>query len=248
MIMPGMLRRFISAFRGDVSPALILLSSMLGLTFGIIPGFYGIHVALLAIALIVNINIGLLVLFAFLGKAICFGAAPLLFNVGRYAQDNTPGILEFLGSLPIAGVTDFSRYAVAGGVVLGPVLGVLLGTLLMLSVVKFRNAWLELDTNSDRFRKWHSSGWVRFLERILVGKRANPAEVMKRRAKYIRGPGVLAAIVLVVLAGIGLRSIKDDVVTNYTARSMTNVNGAQVDLAAVNLDPLAGEFAVKDCK
>ena len=246
MILPGMLRRFIKVFRGDVSPALILLSAMLGVTFGMTPGFYGVHVALLVIALIININIGVFVLFAFFGKAFCFAAAPLLFQVGRGAQDHAPGLLSTLGSLPIAGVTDFSRYSVAGGVVLGPILGMFLGVLMMLSVVRFRKKWLELDTHSEKFRAWHSSGWVRFLERILVGKRADPSEVLKRRTKYIRTPGILAAIVLVVLAGFALRSIKDDVVTDYTARSMTGVNGAEVDLARVILDPLAGQFSIKE--
>jgi uncharacterized protein (TIGR03546 family) len=245
MILPGSLRRFFKAFRGDVAPALILLSTILGFSFGMIPGFYGIHVALLVLALIININIGIFVLFAFFGKAFCFAAAPLMFHAGHWAQDHLGSFLTFLGSIPIAGVTDFSRYAVAGGVVLGPLLGLATGTLLMVSVVRFRKAWLALDTNSERFRVWHSNGWVRLLERILIGKRADPAEVLKRRARYVRIPGVVAAIAVVILAAVGLRFVQNDIVADFAARSMTNVNGAQVDLAGVSLAPLAGKFGVR---
>ena len=45
-----------------LSPSLIVLSTLLGFWFGLTPGFYGIHVALLLLALVLNINFGIFLL------------------------------------------------------------------------------------------------------------------------------------------------------------------------------------------
>lgn len=245
MILPGTIKKLIAVFRGDVAAPLILLSVAMGITFGLIPGFYGVHVFLLIAALIININIGAFVLSSLLGKTVCFAAAPLLFHVGRWVQDHWAGLLAMLGSIPFVGVTDFSRYSVAGAIVLGPILGALLGLLVMSSVGRFRRTWLELDTKSPKFRDWHSRKWVRFTEWLLVGKRADPAVVLKRRAKYVRIPGVVAALVVVALSVVGLRFVQDAKVNDVATRSLTSANGAQVDLAGIDLKPLSGLFSVR---
>ncbi|MBK8268676.1 MAG: hypothetical protein IPK83_10405 [Planctomycetes bacterium] len=78
MILPGPIKKLIGIFRGDAVPVLIILSVMSGFWFGLMPGFYGIHVAILALALVLNINIGVFLLSAALGKAICYAAAGAL--------------------------------------------------------------------------------------------------------------------------------------------------------------------------
>ncbi len=125
MIFPTSLKKWIAVFRGEVSPILILLSVALGFWFGLTPGWYGVHVVLLALALILNVHVGIFLMFAAFGKGLCFAAAPVLFHVGKWTQGALSPVLDFFAALPIVGITDFTRYSVAGAFVLGPVLGVM---------------------------------------------------------------------------------------------------------------------------
>ena len=154
MFLPKTVKSWLSVFRGDVAPLLILLSTMTGFWFGLTPGWYGIHAAIFAIALVVNINFAIFMMFVAIGKTTCFAAAPLLYHTGAWAQRDLGGVLTWLTAFPIVGLTDVSRYSVAGALVLGPVVGLVLGTLLAVSVQRFRKTWLILEEDSETFKRW----------------------------------------------------------------------------------------------
>ena len=241
MIFPTSLKKWIAVFRGEVSPILILLSVAFGFWFGLTPGWYGVHVALLVLALILNVHVGIFLMFAAIGKGLCFAAAPVLFHAGKWTQGALSPVLDFFAALPIVGITDFTRYSVAGAFVLGPVVGVVCGLLLSRSVSAFRRKWLQLEENSDSFRKWQSKRWVRMLDWLLIGKRAKDVgAVLKRRAKIIRIPGVIIAVVVLAASAAGLHYVQGDRMTDFAAESLTKANGAEVDLASLNLSPFSG--------
>ena len=109
MFIPKTLKKWIAVFRGDIAPGLILLSVLLGFWFGLTPGWQGLHVALLAIALILNVHFGLFVIWAGFGKAFCYGLAPLMYHAGLWTQDSLTVLLDSLAAVPIVGLTDFAR-------------------------------------------------------------------------------------------------------------------------------------------
>ena len=247
MFVPKPLGKFIAIFRGEVSPVLILLSVALGFWFGVTPGWYGIHVALLVFALILNVHVGIFLMSAAIGKAFCYAAAPVLFYVGRWTQELLTPLLDFLAVLPVIGMTDFARYSVAGSSLVGPLLGLAGGLLLARSVSVFRHAWLTLEQNSDAFRKWHSNRWVRLLDRLLIGKRTQDVQAaLKRRPKIIRLAGLGVAAVLVIASAVGLHFIRGERLTALAADALTKANGAEVNLAQLDLAVLSGRVSAKD--
>ena len=86
MILPKFIKKFLAIFRGSVSPVAIFLSVMLGFSFGLMPGFSGFHTVLVILVLVLNVHIGLFLLSAGIGKALCFAAAPLLYHAGAWIQ------------------------------------------------------------------------------------------------------------------------------------------------------------------
>ena len=50
-------------------------------------------------------------MFAGIGKALSFAAAPALYHTGVFVQDRLPDLLSTLSRIPIVGITDFSRIA-----------------------------------------------------------------------------------------------------------------------------------------
>lgn len=243
MFMPRPLRKFVAVFRGDVSPVLISLSVIIGLTFGLVPGWSGLHVALLLVALVVNTHIGIVGLAAATGRALCYAAAPLLYHAGVWVHGNLGGLLTSLASIPVVGLTDYDRYAIAGGIVLGPLLGVVLGLLLAAAVAQFRRSWLKLEDNSPRLREWQAKWWVRWLDWLLIGKRTKDVrKAISRRPRYIRMAGVAVAVVLLLLCGSAVFFIQGDRLRGFAEQQLTAANGAEVNLATLDLRPLSGRL------
>ncbi len=248
MILPGSLRKWLAVFRGDVAPALILLSVLFGFWFGLMPGFYGLHVGLIALALVINVNLGMFLIFAALGKSLCFAAAPLLYHSGVWVHENAPGFVGAVASVPILGISDFSRYALLGGLLLGPVLGLILGAALALLVHGYRRAWLNLENQSEALRRWQSKTWVRWLDRILVGRSRAVKAVLEKRASFVRLPGVILAAVVLIAFSATAYYMRNTVLTDYAERSLTVANGAEVNLDRFAVLPLSGRLNASELR
>jgi len=242
MLLPGPIRKLVAVFRGGVSPLLIVLSAVLGFTFGLIPGFYGIHALILLLFVLLNVHFGLFFLSGALAKGLCFAVAPLLYHVGGFVQAHLSGVLGLFGRVPILGLTDFSRYAVATGLVAGPICGLVLGVILARLVTAFRRTWLRLEENSEAFHKWNSKGWVRLVDRILIGRRAKDArQALAGKSPIIRKAGVGLAVIL-LLIGVGVTAmLKDSVVTQKAAAALTRANGAEVNVERIDLSLARGQ-------
>jgi len=145
----------------------------------------------------------------------------------------------------ILGITDFSKYAVIGGLVAGPVVGVVAGLLLARTVIGFRRKLLNLEENSEKFKKWYSKTWVRVLDRILIGKRTKDTKALFTvKTKIIRKAGVAFAVILLVIFGVTTHYLKDTKIKEYASVKLTQLNGAEVNLESLKLSILNGEASV----
>ena len=242
---PKPIRKILTILRGGVSPVIIFISVMLGFTFGLIPGFSGLHAVLIALVFLLNVHLGMFLMSAALGKALCFAAAPVLYHIGMAAQDNLSGLLKLLAAIPIIGITDFSKYAVVGGLIAGPVVGVVAGLLLARSVIGFRRMLLKVEEGSEKFKKWYSKTWVRILDRILIGKRTKDAKsLFTVKTKIVRKAGVAFAVILLLIFGVATHFLKDTKIKEFAAARLTQLNGAEVNLETFKLSILSGDASV----
>jgi uncharacterized protein (TIGR03546 family) len=244
MLLPRFVSKLLAVFRGNVAPPLILLTVLLGFWTGMMPGWSGLHTVLVMLVLVVNVHIGLFILSLGLGKALSLAAAPVLYHVGVWAQEHLSGVLSTLSSIPVIGLTDFSRYALVGGLILGPIVGAVAGLLLAIVVIRFRRMMVKLEEKSDKFRIWYSKWWVRILDRILIGKRAKDVKSMFVKAKYIRKVGVVLALILVGGFFAAVHFGQDAAMKGYAADTLTNANKAEANLSALGIDVLAGKVSV----
>ena len=242
---PKPIRKILTILRGGVSPVIIFISVMLGFTFGLIPGFSGLHAVLVVLVFLLNVHLGMFLMSAALGKALCFAAAPVLYHIGMAVQDNLSGLLKLLAAIPIIGITDFSKYAVVGGLIAGPVVGVVAGLLLAKTVIGFRRMMLKLEEGSEKFKKWYSKTWVRILDRILIGKRTKDAKsLFTVKTKIIRKAGVAFAVILLVIFGVATYFLKDTKIKEFASARLTQLNGAEVNLESLKLSILNGQASV----
>ncbi len=246
MILPGFIKKLLAVFRGSVAPPLILLSVMIGFWVGLMPGWSGLHTALVVVILVLNVHLGLFLLSLGVGKAVCLAAAPVLYHVGVYVQEYLSGLLNVLSSIPIVGMTDFNRFALAGALVIGPVVGAIAGLALAFSVINFRKMMLKFDEKSEKFRTYYSKTWVRILDRLLIGKRAKDIKSMFVKTKYIRKAGIVLAVILVGGFVAVAHFLQDTTVKNYATQTLTRANGAEVDLKNLAISVLGGSVAAED--
>ena len=246
MLLPRPIKKMIAVFRGGLSPQIITLSIALGFTFGLIPGFSGIHAFFIMLFLLLNVHLGLFLLSMGLGKSLCLAAAPLLYHLGAAVQDYLQFILVFLGKLPIIGMTDFSRYAVAGAIVLGPIIGITAGILFAMLVIKFRKTWIKLEEGSDAYKKWTSKKWVQIIDRILIGKKTRDVKAtIETKSPIIRKAGlVLVGIPILIFAIAGLVG-KNEKIGTIAADKLAKANGAEVNIASMGLSPLSGSLTAE---
>ncbi len=242
---PSPIRKILKILRGGVSPVIIFISITLGFTFGMIPGFSGLHAVLIALVFLLNVHLGMFLMSAALGKALCFAAAPVLYHIGMAVQDYLSGLPKLLAAIPIIGITDFNKYAVVGGLIAGPVVGVIVGLLIARAVIGFRRALLKFEEGSEKFRKWYSNRWVYILDKILVGKRTKDAKsLFTGKTKIIRKAGVAFAVILLLIFGVVTHFLKDTKIKEYASARLTQLNGAEVDLESLKLSVLNGDASV----
>jgi uncharacterized protein (TIGR03546 family) len=233
----------LAVFRGQVSPVFVFLSILLGFWFGLTPGWSGIHTVMVIVVLILNVHLGLFLLAAGLGKAVCFAAAPILFHLGVWVHEYLFILLRILAMLPLIAITDFDKYSVAGAMLAGPIIGAVAGLLLAGSVISFRKMLLKFEESSETFKKWYSRRWVRIVDRLLIGKRTKDAKsLFEAKLKLFRMPGVIVAVVIVAVLVFAIMLLKDERARGFVATKMTQANGAEVNLDEFELSPLAGSI------
>ena len=239
------IRKMVALFRGQISPVLAGLAVGLGFWFGLIPGFSGVHAVILIALVLLNVPVGLFLLFAGLGKSFCLISAPILYHIGLYIQDHAPWILQTLGKIPIIGLTNFNRPAVAGAIVIGPLCGIVLGVGCGYMILGFRKTWHKLENNSEKFANWQSKRYVKIMDRILIGKRAKDAKTaLEAKTVYLRKAGAALAILILAVFIALIVLAKDSMVSNRASIALTAINGATVDIESLNLSPATGKVSI----
>jgi uncharacterized protein (TIGR03546 family) len=244
MLLPGFVSKLLAVLRGNVAPPLIFVSVLLGVWTGMMPGWSGLHTVLAVLVLVINVHIGLFILALGVGKAISLAAAPVLYHTGVWVHGHLAGVLAGLSSIPIVGITDFNRLAVAGGLVLGPIVGAVCGIVLALCVFSFRRTMVKINEKSERFRKYYSKFWVRLLDRILIGKRTKDVHSMFAKAKYIRKAGVVLAVLVVGGFLAAAHFLQGTVVKGYAVQALTQANKAEADIDTLGISVLGGNVSV----
>ncbi len=245
MFLPSDIRKILAVLRGQVSPVLAGLSVGLGLWFGLMPGFSGIHAILIVVLALLNLPIGGFLVSAGLGKTLSLAIAPVLYHAGTFVQGHVHGLISLLDRIPIVAITDFNRPALVGALVLGPILGIVVGWTTGRVVLVFRTTWLRLEENSEKLRAWQSKKWVRALDWIMLSASAKDAKTaMAAKTIYIRRGGVILAALLLVIFGVGSFFFRNEVIRTKGQAYLTQANGATVDIATVNLAPTSGRVAI----
>jgi uncharacterized protein (TIGR03546 family) len=233
--------------RGKATPFQIASACVLGGLIGAQPGFMsapGIVVTLIALLLVLNANLFFAGLIAGLTKLASLALVAVQFELGMLLVDGPlQGLFRGAVNAPVLAWFGFDNYVAVGGLAFGAIAGLVAAVFVLKAVSAFRRKMADLEDGSDRYKKWASKGWVKFLSWLLIGGnkgKKSYRELAEKKALPIRIPGViLAAVLLGAVAAVPF-VLTDGVVTQTLRTRLGQANGATVDLESASVDLGAG--------
>ena len=239
--------------RGKATPFQMILGSILGAMLGYMPGFAqapGLIVMLAVLILVLNVNIGLVLLVALAAKLIAWLTLPFTFMVGRGLMDGAaPGFFGTLINAPVFALMGFDYYVTTGGVALGLLLGSIIGLLLTQGVQTYRRRMSRLEEGSERYQKFVSKWWVKVLLFIFAGfghGKKSYAQLLQRKVgNPIRWWGAAIAAVLLVGLVVGRGLLGNALIQSQLKQQLEKMNGATVDIGDFDLNLSEGRLMVR---
>ncbi|RKY20393.1 MAG: hypothetical protein DRQ55_07840 [Planctomycetota bacterium] len=239
--------------RGSAQPVQLLMACVLGALIGFVPGAAdhpGLLAALVALLLVLNANLGVVLLVAGVAKLACLALMSVSFSLGRVLVDGeaTRAFFAWAVEAPVLALLDLDVYAVTGGLVLGLLVGVVGGVVLVTTVGGFRRKFAGLETGSDKYQALLSKGWVRLLMWLLLGKRKGKSSYGDLLERGFGNPIRVLGVVLVALgfaAAWFSPSLLGGAMLASAARSgLEGVHGATVDVGSVSIDLAEGRLVI----
>lgn len=236
-------RKLGKIFRGKATPAQLMMATVIGTTAGFMPGFLqapGLLLLLFLAAVILNANLAVMGLCLLVSALLSILLLPVTFRIGQFLLDGPlEGLFSAIVNAPVLALMGFEYYVTTGGLVVGLVLGGFFGYGLIRAVQGFRRKMVELDKNSE--------GWKRFQQRRVVklfillfiggghGKATYEDLLAKKGGSPFRPLGLVAAGLMIVM-GILVSLFAGDAIVAYAVQSgLERANGATVDLERAEL-------------
>jgi len=245
-------RKIGKLIRGKTTPFQVVSASILGMLIGFTPGFAqapGLIVFWALLLVILNANLFLAGILGLLGKLLLWITLPVAFSIGRFLLEGpTEGLFKTLVNAPITAYFGLEYYVVPGGQLMALVFGTGIGLYLTKLLGAYRKKMIQMEQNSERMKQWSSKGWVKAMTFIFLGsgkgKKSYEELLNKKWGNPIRIPGLIAAVLIVALGYVGLRSLSDPLVTAAIKSGLETANGATVDLENAHLDIDEGRIEI----
>jgi uncharacterized protein (TIGR03546 family) len=246
------LRSIGKALLGKATPFQIRASCVLGGALGFTADLErapALTVGLVVVVLALNTNIWLATVAALCAAALNLLLLPVSFHVGRILLDGpTQGLFEALINAPVTALGGFQYYAITGGLLLGLVFGWILGALLTGLVRRTREAFLNLDAGSERFRAIAGKRGVKVASWLLLGAAPSREAYEKLATKRVGNPVRIwgAGLAALIVVGIVLLSgfLAGPFLGTKLREGLERLNGATVDLAGAKIDLAEGSVSL----
>ena len=246
------LRKLIAILRGGSTSVEISLAITLGVVLGMLPGFSLLTIALFLLALLLNIPFRLFILTFILGSLISMPLTYVTFATGAFLLTISPieSAARALVNAPVTAWMDFDRYCTLGGILVGVVIGLLLSAFAVIFVRAFRRKFASLEARSEKFVKFEQNIVVRILAWLLLGggrkKGMTYSDVLTLRTRLLRKSALAVGMVFLVLALIGNYLFAGHLAKSGLVWGMESVNGATVDVEAVDIDFFEGHCDINE--
>jgi len=246
-------RKLGALLRGKATPFQVAAACVLGALLGFAPGILqgpALVLLLVATLLLVNANLGLALLVAGGARLLALLLAPVSFSIGRFLLEGpTEGLARALVNAPILAWCGLEYYAVAGGQLVGLVLGLVTGLVAARALTTFRRRMAAAEGQPSRMSELAAKRGARFLIWLFFGGAAKGTweeKLAQGRGNPIRIWGAALIVVGLGAAYFAQQTLAGPLARRGLVSGLEGVNGATVDVGAVELELGAGRMAVTE--
>ncbi len=241
----SLFRKFIKMVRGGAASWQIIVSCMLGVIIGMIPGFNGLSFALLVVFALINLSLPLMLIGVVIGKALCLALAPYTFEAGYFIIHNMgiEGMFAQATRTPFVALMGLDIYCLVGGLPVAIIIGFIIGGIIARSIKMLRIGSMAAAAKSVKVQKITSNTFTRIIMRILFGKQKKSlAEMLSFKHPILRKSGIiLLAIIVALVVGFEMFFI-NDLTHSAMIGGLEKGVGAEVNLKSVNVSLIRGRF------
>lgn len=239
------IRKYLKSLLGDVAPLAVGLGLGLGVLAGLPPA--GPATALVVLLfLVLRANLATFVVGAAVGKAAAFAVNPFLYGLGEGLLETggLQGLWAWFLNLPIVCLFGWDGYLALGATAVALVVAVVVTVLAVLLLPPLRRSFWALATGSERRRHLAEKGSIRFLVKLLVGKRlGDDDDDTAKQGRVIRRGFVIPAVVFLVVVtlllqifGDGLARRGSEIMASQALGKQVGIEGAAASLLGGSLD------------
>ncbi len=239
--------------RGKTTPWQVLSASILGGLIGSFPGLTQgplLMLLLLFLLLVLNANLFVAGIVLIGAKVISLLLLPLFFRLGvPLLEGPLGGLVAPLVNAPVTAWFGFEYYVMLPSLLFGLLFGLGLGLGLLKALNGFRERMGRLEEGSEKYNAYVAKWWVRGLAWIFFGGiKGKKSWEDLRRSKIglpVRPLGIVFVVALGVLLYVGLQFLDTRIITSLLRERMEQLNGATVDLKALEINPAGGGAEIR---
>lgn len=241
------IRKYLKSLLGDVAPLAVGLGLGLGFMAGLPPaGLATVFVVLLF--LVLRANLATFLVGAALGKGAALALNPYLYGVGERLLEagGLRGLWAWFLNLPIVCLFGWDGYLAFGATAAALVAAVVVIVLAILLLPPLRRWFWAMATGSERRRDLAEKGSVRFLVKLLVGKRLGDDEDgAAKQGRIVRRGFVIPAAVFIVVVGVLLQIFGDGLARRGSEIMASQALGKKVGIEAASAGFLGGSLDLR---
>ena len=238
-------RKFIKMVRGGAAPWQIVVSCLLGVIIGMIPGFNALVLVGIVIFALLNLSLGLMLIGVVVGKALCLAMAAVTFEIGYFMIHGIglEGLFAAACQTPFVALMDLDVYCLVGALPVAIIVGIILGWIIARMIKLVRIGSIAAGAKSVKVQNISSNFIVRILLRILFGKqKKSMAEMLAARHPVIRKAGVVLLAIIVGLVVVLEVVFLDRIAQSALVGGLEASVGTEVNVKTVDLSLTGGRF------
>ncbi|WP_018298422.1 TIGR03546 family protein [Fangia hongkongensis] len=247
-------KRVLKIIFGQATGMQLFLGVLFGCILGFIPGFsYApfLSVLFIFLVLILNVNIGFVVILFILAKILSFAIEPVSFYFGIWLLDGAfQPIFKSMINMPVLAYAGFDYYLVTGAFVLSVILGVIVGLVVAFMFKSTRNRLAHIQSDKALYQQAVNKWWVKLSTWVILGKSLHKVDWVALKNKRLKHPfrisGVVIVIVIIILAFLMQSMLQSKMVSNILKNELTKVNGSTVDFNHLTISATKGQLSLEN--
>ncbi|MCK5676233.1 MAG: DUF2062 domain-containing protein, partial [Verrucomicrobia bacterium] len=247
MIAFKIVRKIGKMLRGGAGKKEIFLGALCGVLIGFNP-VAGLTLGLaILITLLLNANVGFVLLGAALGKLLGLLLSVASFHTGYFIIHNIglEGLFTKLANAPVTALMDLDVYAMVGSLPYAIIIGIAFGKFISATVNKIREQMVKAGEH-EKVGKAVGNKFSKFLMWLVFGKqKISTADVLAKESPLLRKSGlILVGSVLVI--GLVLDFLLLDICLKKSIQSGIGAEtGAEVNIEKAHLSLAGGKLEIK---